>query len=87
MNIKNENTYLAFMVSELNSESKFFDFKRAHDSFTSDPQNVWSHTDQMLALYALVKKVIDLDDQKHATRAAYWEKLRNVQAQAAKRLG
>lgn len=84
MDAKNQNLYLAFMRSELNEMSMFFDFKTAHDKYIAE--NVWSETDQMLALYSLVKEVLKLDIQKSETRSAAMRKIKNIQADAAKRM-
>lgn len=79
-----ENAYVAFMRSELTAESKFFDFKEAHDRFVSE--NVWSETDQTIAYYALAKELMRMDAQKQEARAAAQRKIKNMQASYAQRL-
>lgn len=78
-----ENLYLCFMRSELDSTSGFFEFRKAHEKFISE--NVWSTTDQLLAYYALVKAVFNQEIQKYESRAAAQRKIKNIQAEAARR--
>lgn len=81
--VASENAYVAFMISELNAESKFFEFKKAHDKFVSE--NVWSETDQLLAYYALTKQMHKMSAEKVDSRAAALRKVKNVEAFYAQR--
>jgi len=82
--IPSENAYVAFMRSELTGNSKFFEFKKAHDRFVSE--NVWSETDKVIAYYALAKELLRMDAQKTEARAAALRKIKNVEAHYAQRL-
>lgn len=82
--IPSENTYVAYMISNVNYESTFAEFKQAHEQFVSE--NIWSETDQILAYYALVKQMHKQMIEKVETRAAAQRKIKNIEANYAQRL-
>lgn len=82
--IPSENAYVAYMISNVNYESTFTEFKQAHDEFVSE--NVWSETDKILAYYALTKQMHKQMIEKVETRAAAQRKIKSIEANYAKRL-